>query len=106
MGGLFDTCRDGAAFKQHLRDFLVSLKEFGGGDELFTEEKEAEVARKVRRGPRRARARAGPPRPTLTPPARRAPRRRSRAQAAEVQKRQEAVPGIINPHAIQDDMND
>jgi len=72
VNGLFDNCRDQSIFKQHLRDFLVSLKEFGGGDDLFTEEREAEVA----------------------------------AKAAAVQKRQEAVPGIINPHAIADDMND
>jgi len=31
---------------------------------------------------------------------------KKKRQAAAVQKRQEAVPGIINPHAIADDMND
>lgn len=50
VNGLFDNCRDQNAFKQHLRDFLVQLKEFGGGEDLFTEEREAEQARKVRRG--------------------------------------------------------
>jgi len=72
VDGLFEHCRDQATFKQHLRDFLVQLREFGDGEELYLEEKEAEMARK----------------------------------AAEVQKRQEAVPGIINPHATQDEMND
>mmetsp|Transcript_6441 Transcript_6441/g.15770 ORF Transcript_6441/g.15770 Transcript_6441/m.15770 type:complete len:1079 (-) Transcript_6441:407-3643(-) len=72
VDGLFDTCRDQVAFKQHLRDFLVQLREFGGGEELYLDEREAEQARK----------------------------------AAEVQKRQEAVPGIINPHAKPDEMND
>jgi len=72
VDGLFEHCRDQAAFKQHLRDFLVQLREFGGGEELYLEEREAEQARK----------------------------------AAEIQKRQEAVPGIINPHAKPDEMND
>jgi len=40
--GLFQNCDDLAAFKQHLRDFLVQMKEFGGDNaELYIEEKEA-----------------------------------------------------------------
>lgn len=43
--GLFDPTKDLAAFKIHLRDFLVQLKEFAGeNDELFLEEKEATLA--------------------------------------------------------------
>lgn len=74
---LFDSCRDIAAFKQHLRDFLVSLKEFGSGEDLFTEEREAELARKVR-----ARA-AAPPCSLRTTAAahERAPLRRPPARA-------------------------
>lgn len=45
--GLFDVSMDLNAFKQHLRDFLVTIKEFStdGQDnsELFAEEKEAEL---------------------------------------------------------------
>lgn len=41
--GLFVKCDDLAAFKLHLRDFLVQMKEFGGDNsELFVEEREAE----------------------------------------------------------------
>jgi hypothetical protein len=116
VSGLFDNCREQAVFKQHLRDFLVQLKEFGGGEALFAEENEAEVARKVRarrHAGGRARSEAAPARGSAliafpfashARPAR--PSARSHAQAAEMQKRQEAVPGIINPHAIEDDMND
>jgi len=41
--GLFDLSKDIPAFKTHLRDFLVQLKEFSTGDnqELYLEEKEA-----------------------------------------------------------------
>jgi len=44
--GLFELYVDPLAFKQHLRDFLVKLKEFSGADneELFLEEKEAVLA--------------------------------------------------------------
>lgn len=40
--GLFDVNMDLTAFKQHLRDFLVNIKEFAGEDvsELYIEEKE------------------------------------------------------------------
>ena len=60
-----------AAFKQHLRDFLVQLKEFGDSTELYAEERQAEADSK----------------------------------AMEMRKRQEAVPGILNPHLRQDDMD-
>eukprot|EP00698_Gefionella_okellyi_P014806 TRINITY_DN4120_c0_g1_i1.p1 TRINITY_DN4120_c0_g1~~TRINITY_DN4120_c0_g1_i1.p1 ORF type:complete len:1054 (-),score=265.94 TRINITY_DN4120_c0_g1_i1:42-3203(-) len=36
--GLFDQGKDAAAFKTHLRDFLVQMKQFGG-ENLFEEEK-------------------------------------------------------------------
>lgn len=44
--GLFDVTMDLVAFKQHLRDFLIAIKEFAGEDnsELFIEETEAERA--------------------------------------------------------------
>lgn len=42
--GLFDLKSDMESFKQHLRDFLVQLKEFGAdNDDLFLEEKELEL---------------------------------------------------------------
>lgn len=43
--GLFDVSMDLTAFKQHLRDFLVTIKEFASEDntELFSEENEARV---------------------------------------------------------------
>lgn len=42
MLGLFDLNKDLSAFKLHLRDFLIQLKEFSEGDnsELYLEEKE------------------------------------------------------------------
>jgi len=71
IGAMFANCKDQAAFKQHLRDFLVQLKEFGDSSELYTEEQQAEVATKNQ----------------------------------EIRKRQEAVPGLLNPHLRQDDMD-
>mmetsp|Transcript_27650 Transcript_27650/g.70461 ORF Transcript_27650/g.70461 Transcript_27650/m.70461 type:complete len:1107 (+) Transcript_27650:54-3374(+) len=68
---MFAQCRDQAAFKQHLRDFLVQLKEFGDSTELYAEERQADLDTK----------------------------------ALELRKRQEAVPGILNPHARLDDMD-
>jgi exportin-1 len=53
VSGLFDLKQDMTLFKQHLRDFLVQLKEFSGADdgnaELFLEEKESEMAERRRR---------------------------------------------------------
>ena len=69
---MFEQCRDQAAFKQHLRDFLVQLKEFGDSTELYAEERQAEVD----------------------------------AKAVELRNRQEAVPGLLNPHVRHDDMSD
>ncbi len=43
--GLFELNQDMMAFKQHLRDFLVQLKEFSGADnsDLYLEERETEL---------------------------------------------------------------
>ena len=45
MVGLFEISQDLQAFKQHLRDFLIAVKEFANEDnsELFTEETEANL---------------------------------------------------------------
>jgi len=48
VGGLFDLVKDLPRFQSHLRDFLVQIKEFSGGEDnaqLFLEEKEAELNR-------------------------------------------------------------
>jgi exportin-1 len=44
VNGLFDVSLDLTAFKQHLRDFLITIKEFESEDnsELYTEETEAQ----------------------------------------------------------------
>jgi len=51
VNGLFDTSKDLVAFKTHLRDFLIRLKEFSAdGDDnkkLYTEETEAEIKNKL-----------------------------------------------------------
>jgi exportin-1 len=45
--GLFDLNQDLTTFKAHLRDFLISLKEFAGdSQELYLEELELEQERK------------------------------------------------------------
>lgn len=43
--GLFDVSLDVNAFKQHLRDFLITIKEFESEDnsDLFAEESEARL---------------------------------------------------------------
>lgn len=48
--GLFELNKDMPMFKQHLRDFLIQLKEFASTDnsELFLEEKESELEKKRR----------------------------------------------------------
>ena len=47
--GLFDLNRDPVTFKAHLRDFLISLKEFAENDQdLYSEEIELEKERKKR----------------------------------------------------------
>ena len=44
--GLFDLSKDANAYKEHLRDFLVRLKEFSAGDngDLYEEEKQAMIS--------------------------------------------------------------
>jgi exportin-1 len=48
VSGLFELNQDMTAFKQHLRDFLVQLKEFAGADnsDLYLEERESELEQK------------------------------------------------------------
>ena len=66
---MFEHCKDQPAFKQHLRDFLVQLKEFGDSTDLYAEEKQAQDDDK----------------------------------AKNLRARQEAIPGLLNPHARNDD---
>jgi exportin-1 len=70
--GLFDLNMDVATFKQHLRDFLVSLREFNSEDnqQLFAEETEQQ----------------------------------RQAAAAQEMARRQAVPGMMNPYEVADDM--
>ena len=46
--GLFELHKDYNAFRSHLRDFLVTLKEFQGEDasDLFISDREAEAAQR------------------------------------------------------------
>ncbi|GAV00127.1 hypothetical protein RvY_11018 [Ramazzottius varieornatus] len=71
--GMFQLDQDVTQFKEHLRDFLVQIKEYTGDDEtdLFLEERETQL---------------------------------KKAQD-DKRKIQMAVPGILNPHEI-DDMED
>lgn len=72
--GLFNLDQDIPAFKEHLRDFLVQIREYTGDDDsdLYLEEREHEL------------------------------------QLMQEEKRriQMAVPGILNPHEIPEDMQD
>ncbi|KAI9352486.1 CRM1 C terminal-domain-containing protein [Zopfochytrium polystomum] len=45
VSGMFENCKDQSSFKAHLRDFLITLKEFAGDDnsDLYLEEREAEA---------------------------------------------------------------
>ncbi|KAF0307331.1 Exportin-1 [Amphibalanus amphitrite] len=71
--GLFDLNQDLSAFKEHIRDFLVQIKEFTGDDaDLYLDDREAALRR---------------------------------AQD-EKRKQQAAVPGILNPHEISEQMQD
>lgn len=72
--GLFNLDQDIPAFKEHLRDFLVQIREFTGEDDsdLFLEEREAAL---------------------------------KQAQD-EKRKVQIAVPGMLNPHEITEDMQE
>lgn len=72
--GFFNLDQDIAAFKEHLRDFLVQIREHSGEDnsDLFLEEREASLRK------------------------------------AEEEKRRliQSVPGILNPHALSEEMQD
>jgi len=72
--GFFNLDQDHAAFKEHLRDFLVQIKEFIGEDDadLFLEEREASLKK------------------------------------AEAEKRayHMTVPGILNPHEREEEMQE
>jgi len=76
VGGLFDRNMDLPTFKTHLRDFLVSLKEFegddGGNQGLYDEERQQELQQQ---------------------------------QQQETARRQ-AVGGLLNPYEVPDDMAD
>ena len=45
---MFERCKDQSAFKQHLRDFLVQVKEFGDSTDLFAEERQQELETKAK----------------------------------------------------------
>ncbi|CAD5118443.1 DgyrCDS7150 [Dimorphilus gyrociliatus] len=72
--GLFSFNQDLNAFKEHLRDFLVQIREYSGEDnsDLFLDEREAAM----------------------------------RAAQETKLKAQMAVPGILNPHEIPEEMQD
>ncbi|XP_025103585.1 exportin-1-like [Pomacea canaliculata] len=72
--GLFSFDQDFNAFKEHLRDFLVQIREFAGEDmsDLFLEEREMAI----------------------------------RQAQDEKRKLQMAVPGILGPHEIPEEMQD
>lgn len=48
ISGMFERCKDQSAFKQHLRDFLVQVKEFGDSTDLFAEERQQEIDDKAK----------------------------------------------------------
>lgn len=72
--GLFDLDQNIGQFKEHLRDFLVQIKEFQGEncDDLYLEEREQQL----------------------------------RTAQEEKRKRQKAVPGILNPHEMGEEMTE
>ena len=72
--GLFNLDQDIPAFKEHLRDFLVQIREFTGEDDsdLFLEEREAAL----------------------------------KLAQEEKRKIQIAVPGMLNPHEVPEDMQE
>ena len=72
--GLFNLDQDIPAFKEHLRDFLVQIREYTGEDDsdLFLEEREGAL---------------------------------KKAQD-EKRKIQIAVPGILNPHEMPEEMQE
>ena len=72
--GLFNLDQDIPAFKEHLRDFLVQIREFTGEDDsdLFLEEREASL----------------------------------KTAQEEKRKIQIAVPGMLNPHEVPEEMQE
>ncbi|EFN77629.1 Exportin-1 [Harpegnathos saltator] len=72
--GLFHLNQDITAFKEHLRDFLVQIREYTGEDdsELYLEERETAL----------------------------------RLAQEEKRRQQMAVPGILNPHEMPEEMQD
>ncbi|KZC10900.1 PREDICTED: exportin-1 [Dufourea novaeangliae] len=72
--GLFNLNQDIPAFKEHLRDFLVQIREYTGEDDsdLYLEERETTL----------------------------------RLAQEEKRRQQMAVPGILNPHEIPEEMQD
>lgn len=48
---MFENCKDPAAFKQNLRDFLVQLKEFGDSAELYADERQVRPVISIRPEP-------------------------------------------------------
>nr|XP_031839444.1 exportin-1 [Nomia melanderi] len=72
--GLFNLDQDIPAFKEHLRDFLVQIREYTGEDDsdLYLEERETAL----------------------------------RMAQEEKRRQQMAVPGILNPHEIPEEMQD
>jgi exportin-1 len=74
VSGFFQLDQDVPAFKEHLRDFLIQIRELSGEDDsdLFLEEREAALRK------------------------------------AEQEKReyQMSVPGILNPHEMNEEMQD
>ncbi|XP_063982063.1 exportin-1 isoform X3 [Diachasmimorpha longicaudata] len=72
--GLFNLDQDIPAFKEHLRDFLVQIREYTGEDDsdLYLEERETAL----------------------------------RLAQEEKRRQQMAVPGIINPHEMPEEMQD
>lgn len=72
--GLFDLDQNLGQFKEHLRDFLVQIKEYQGEncEDLYLDEREEQL----------------------------------RHAQDEKRKRQKAVPGILNPHEMTEEMQD
>ncbi|XP_014239035.1 exportin-1 isoform X1 [Trichogramma pretiosum] len=72
--GLFNLDQDIPAFKEHLRDFLVQIREYTGEDDsdLYLEERESAL----------------------------------RLAQEEKRRQQMAVPGILNPHEMPEEMQD
>ncbi|XP_054006733.1 exportin-1 [Hylaeus anthracinus] len=72
--GLFNLDQDIPAFKEHLRDFLVQIREYTGEDDsdLYLEERENAL----------------------------------RSAQEDKRRQQMAVPGILNPHEIPEEMQD